>query len=105
MHDLNVGTEIFEVTNTLERWVKENYLDKSVKALFDQGKYRLAPGYKQFHIEPTKFIKWSKERQNQHLERFLAFSAPQTTTYNKPSNAGLKGNEKCGDKRRINLLN
>ena len=51
-------------------------------------------------MQPTTFLKWSKERQNQHLHRFQQYFAPAYTTYTKPDNAGKKG--RAGEKRRVN---
>lgn len=103
LSDNDIGTEIGEVSFYLEKWITENFIHEINRAFYGQGKYRLGPGYQQFFREPTLFLKWSKERQSQHLDSFLNFTAKAYSSYVKPSNAGQKGNTKAGQKRRCNL--
>ena len=67
--------------------------------MYGQGKYRLAPGYDHFYVEPTKWFKWSQERKDQHIRVFREFVPNIAETYKKPKNAGLKGNEKNKKRR------
>ena len=102
LKDNDVSMEIVSVTETLQKWVKENFLQEVTRAIYGQGKYRLAPGYESFFVDPTQFLKWSKDRQHQHLQKFMNYVAPIYTTYQKPYNAGNKGNS-GGQKRRARL--
>ena len=48
--------EVAKVTETLEGWTKEFYAEEE-RALRGLGKYRLAPGYEHFLVDP---ITWNK---------------------------------------------
>ena len=98
LNDNDIGTEIVAVTTTLEKWIQENFLDEVVRAIYGQGKYRLATGYQQFLVDAPKFLSWSKDRQNQHVLQFMQYNPASYACYKKPSNAGKKG--KAGEKRR-----
>ncbi|XP_022809025.1 uncharacterized protein LOC111346004, partial [Stylophora pistillata] len=67
-----VPKEVAEVSSTLEKWTNEFYVEEE-RALRGMGKYRLAPGYDQFKIDPVTWNKWGPERQSQHLIAFRNF--------------------------------
>ena len=56
------------------------------------GKYRLAPGYTSFSVDPTLWSKWSDQRKEQHMKRYFEYVAKPSEIYQKPANAGKKGN-------------
>ena len=76
-------------------------MEEAQKALYGQGKYRLATGYKSFYVEPTIWLRWGPQRRLQHFEAFLDDAPPSYEKYQKPSNAGLK--KKPSQKRRADL--
>ena len=45
--------EVANVTSMLEKWTTEFYLEEE-RAVRGLGKYRLAPGYDQFQVDPVK---------------------------------------------------
>ena len=49
--------EVAKVTETLEGWTKEFYAEEE-RALRGLGKYRLAPGYEHFLVDPVTWNKW-----------------------------------------------
>lgn len=67
-----IPKEVARVSSTLEKWVAEFYVEEE-RALRGLGKYRLAPGYDQFQVDPVKWNKWGPERQSQHLSAFRNF--------------------------------
>ena len=84
-----VPKEVANVTSMLEKWTKEFYLEeeRSVRGL---GKYRLAPGYDQFRVDPVKWNRWGPERQAQHLSALCNFTPKSYDMYKKPRAAGLQ---------------
>ena len=88
------------MTSMLERWTKEFYLEEeSVRGL---GKYRLAPGYDQFRVDPVKWNRWGPERQAQHLSALRNFTPKSYDMHKKPRAAGLKTSPEIKT-RRVNL--
>ena len=65
--------EVAKVTETLEGWTKEFYAEEE-RALRGLGKYRLAPGYEHFLVDPVTWNKWGPQRQAQHLSSFRQFT-------------------------------
>ena len=81
-----------KVIKALQEWVT-NYRSEAIKALRGMGKYRLAPGYEQFAVDPTKWFRWGAERQQQHCNAFFSYTPGISEAFQWPANAGLKGNE------------
>ena len=48
-----IPEEVANVTSMLEKWTTEFYLEEE-RAVRGLGKYRLAPGYDQFQVDPVK---------------------------------------------------
>lgn len=69
-----------------------SYRSEAIKALRGIGKYRLAPGYDQFYVDPIRYLRWSSERKREHAEIFFAYVPACSETFSRPSNAGLKSN-------------
>ena len=76
------------MTSMLEKWITEFYL-KEERAVRGLGKYRLAPGYDQFQVDPVKWNRWGPERQAQHLSALRNFTPKSYGMYKKPRAAGL----------------
>ena len=89
LRESEVPKEVAKVTETLEGWTKEFYAEEE-RALRGLGKYRIAPGYEHFLVDPVTWNKWGPQRQAQHLSSFRQFTPKSYNTYNKPSAAGLK---------------
>ena len=84
-----IPEEVASVTSMLEKWTTEFYLEEE-RAVRDLGKYRLAPGYDQFQVDPVKWNRWGPERQAQHLSALRNFIPKSYDIYKKPRAAGLK---------------
>lgn len=89
LRESDVPKEVTKVTETLEAWTNDFYAEEE-RAIRGLGKYRLAPGYDHFKVDPVVWNKWGPERQAQHLLRFREFCPKSYDTYRKPSIAGLK---------------
>ena len=87
--EANSGLEVTSVLKTLHQW-HLSFERETEKAFYGQGKFRLAPGYEQFYREPTIYLSWSQEREQDHIRKFLQFTPSMIDTYKKLSNAGLK---------------
>ncbi|XP_066934513.1 uncharacterized protein [Clytia hemisphaerica] len=81
--------DIVHVNRTLIEWIDEFYIEM-VRRLRGVGKYRLAPVYDQFFVEPAKWNRWSPDRRQQHVDSFLAFKPKPSECYQKPKAAGFK---------------
>lgn len=80
---------VTEVNLVLRQWCDEFY-NEAVRAIRGLGKYRLANGYDEFFVEPTKWSVWSPIRRQQHVDMFLDFKPTQSQLFQKPAAAGLK---------------
>ena len=63
----NVPKEVAAVTLQLNTWAEDFYLEE-VRSIQGLGKYRLAPGYDRFQVDPVRWNRLGPERQAQHLE-------------------------------------
>lgn len=81
----------FQITNMLRDWTA-SYRNEATKSLRGLGKYRLAPGFQQFFVDPVRWYQWSTERRRQHCDAFFHHKPKIGETFARPSNAGLKGN-------------
>ena len=97
----DIPKEVAAVTNTLQKWHDDYYVEES-RALRGLGKYRLAPGYDHFYVDPGKWNRWGTERQEQHLKAFLDFVPCSYDQYTKPKSAGWKRSPKS-TKRKANM--
>lgn len=70
-------------------WADEFYVELT-RSIRGFGRYRLAPGYESFFVDPVKWNKWSVERRQQHVDQFLNFMPSESQLYSKPAAAGLK---------------
>ena len=96
-----IPNEVACVSEELQKWSEEFYIEEA-RAIRGLGKYRLAPGYDHFHIDPIKWNRWSPERQCQHIKSFREFVPKSYDSYKKPSSAGHKTSSKS-NKRRAEL--
>eukprot|EP00112_Aurelia_sp_Birch-Aquarium-sp1_P002183 Seg1234.19 transcript_id=Seg1234.19/GoldUCD/mRNA.D3Y31 product="hypothetical protein" protein_id=Seg1234.19/GoldUCD/D3Y31 len=87
----DISKEMIEITNMLREWTA-SYRNEATKSLRGLGKYRLAPGFQQFFVDPVRWYQWSTERQRQHCDAFFHHKPKISETFARPSNAGLKGN-------------
>ena len=101
MSEKNVPKEVAAVALQLNTWAKDFYPEE-VRAIRGLGKYRLAPGYDRFQVDPMRWNRCGPERQAQHLESFRKFIPSSCDTYAKPKSAGLKSTPKS-KKRRADL--
>ena len=67
-----------------------------VGAVRDLGKYRLAPRYDQFQVDPVKW--WGPERHAQHLSALRNFTQKLYDMYKKPRAAGPKSSSQSKNK-------
>lgn len=96
-----IPNEVACVSEELQTWSEEFYIEEA-RAIRGLGKYRLAPGYDHYHVDPTKWNRWSPERQSQHVNSFREFVPKSYDSYKKPSSAGHKTSPKS-NKRRAEL--
>ena len=73
----------------LSEFVDEFYTE-AARALRGVGRYRLAPGYENSYVDPSKWNQWSVKRREQHLNAFFAYIPKQSYCYQKLASAGLK---------------
>ena len=90
LNDLFCSGDIKSVSEDLMKWSSNNFLEEAHKALRGQGKYRLAPGFQHFTVDPVTWMRWSPNRRAQHFEAFLVYQASGSGKYTKPSDAGKK---------------
>ena len=81
--------DVCAINKALQEWT-ESYHKEALKALYGHGRYRLAPGYDQFYVDPTKWFKWGQEKRQHHIEAFQMYFPAPSDLYKKPSNAGMK---------------
>ena len=74
--------EVAAVTLQLQEWIEEFHTEE-IRSLHGLGKYRLAPGFDNFLIEPTKWNKMCVENQNKHFKNFLNFIPSSYNSYMK----------------------
>ena len=101
LDDLFCSGDIKSVREGLTKWASNNFLEEARKALRGQGKYRLAPGFQHFTVDPVTWMRRSPDQFAQHFEAFLVYQASGSGKYTKPSDAGKKS--KPGQKRQSNL--
>ena len=70
-----------------------------VRVIRGLGKYRLAPRYDQFQVDPVKWTRWGPERQAQHLSALRNFTPKSYDMYKKPRATGLKSSPKSKTRR------
>ena len=87
--EASVEKEATAIINLLKEWVN-SYRTEAVRAVRGLGKYRLAPGYQQFAVDPVRWMRWSVDRQEQHCSVFFNYIPTVSETFQKPLNAGLK---------------
>ena len=101
LREADIAKEVLAVTEQLQKWSEEFYVEE-IRAIRGLGKYRLAPGYDHFQVEPTKWSRWGPERQSQHIKAFREFVPKSYDSYKKPASAGHKTSPKS-NKRRAEL--
>lgn len=89
MREEDIPKEVSAVTKVLNAWVNEYHIEEE-RALRGLGKFRLAPGYERFLVDPVRWNRWGPERQKQHVKAFRAFTPLSSDKYKKPTSAGLK---------------
>ena len=89
MREEDIPKEVSAVTKVLNAWVNEYHIEEE-RALRGLGKFRLAPGYERFLVDPVRWNRWAPERQKQHVKAFRAFTPLSSDKYKKPTSAGLK---------------
>ena len=89
LREEEVSKEVAAVTLQLQEWIKEFHTEQ-IRSLRGLEKYRLAPGFDNFLIEPTKWNKMSVENQEKHVKKFLNFTPSSYNSYMKPKTVGLK---------------
>ena len=63
MREEDIPKEVAAVTLQLYKWVEEFYLEEE-RAVRGLGKYRFAPGYDHFQVDPVKWNRWGPARQS-----------------------------------------
>lgn len=89
MREEDIPKEVSAVAKMLHSWVSEYYIEEE-RALRSLGKFRLAPGYEKFQVDPLRWNKWGTERQKQHVQAFRKFTPLLADKYKKPLSAGSK---------------
>jgi len=89
LREEEIPKEVNEVAKVLHTWINEYYIEEE-RALRGLGKFRLAPGYERFRVDPLRWNRWGPDRQKQHIKAFREFTPLASDTYKKPSSAGLK---------------
>ena len=74
------------MTECLGKWVA-SYYTEARRAIRGIGKYRLAPEYEHFYVEPVQWVQWSHDRRNQ---LYLCEEGQKKFAYKKPKDAGKK---------------
>ena len=64
--------DVTEVNVLLSEFVDEFHTE-AARALRGVGRYRLAPGYENFYVDPSKWNQWSVKRREQHLNAIFAY--------------------------------
>ena len=103
LSDNEVPKEVAAVSQSLKEWAEEHFFAECVRAIRGLGKYRLAPDYCQFNVDPVQWNQWSISRQEQHLNAFYDFVPRSYDQYQKPKSAGLKASTTGAQKRRARL--
>ena len=67
LNEEEVPKEIVAVTECLGKWVASYYTEART-AIRGIGKYKLAPEYRHFYVEPVQWVQWSDDRHNQHFQ-------------------------------------
>lgn len=101
LKESEVPKEVHPVTEELQNWSQE-FLVEELRALRGLGKYRFAPGFDHFQIDPVRWNRWSNDRQVQHAQAFRHFVPKSYDQYKKPSAAGYKAPPQA-KKRRVRL--
>ena len=76
------------MTSMLEKWTREFYLEEE-RAVCGLGKYRHAPGYDHFQVDPVKWNRWGPERQAQDLSTLHNLTLKSYDIYKKPRAVSL----------------
>ncbi len=103
LSDNEVPKEVAAVSQSLKEWAEEHFFAECTRAIRGLGKYRLAPDYDQFNVDPVQWNIWSINRQEQHLNAFYDFVPRSYNQYRKPKSAGLKASATGSQKRRARL--
>jgi len=98
LRESDVPKEVLAVTEQLQKWLEELNVEET-RAVCGLDKYRLAPGYEKFLVEPTTWNRWGPERQTQHIKAFREFVPKSYDTYKKPNSAGHKTSPKSSKRR------
>eukprot|EP00794_Sanderia_malayensis_P004341 gene4341-4918_t len=98
-----VPKEVASVSESLKEWAEEHFFAEYIRAIRGLGKYRLAPDYRQFYVDPVQWNRWSVNRQEQHLSAFYEFVPRSYNQYQKPKSAGLNASATGAQKRRARL--
>ena len=69
LKEAEVPREVSSVTEELQNWAQD-FFNEEVRAVRGLGKYRLAPGYDHFLVDPIKWNRWGLEREAQHIIHF-----------------------------------
>lgn len=85
----DIPHEVVAMVKMLKEW-SESYYHEAVRAVRGIGKYRLAPDFQTFAIDPVRWIRWGCDRQEQHLDAFFLFTPEVTWLFKRPANAGQK---------------
>ena len=101
MNGKEIPKEIVAVTECLGKWVA-SYYTQARRAIQDIGKYKLAPKYEHFYVEPVQWVQWLDDRRNQHFNAFMR-ERPQIFAYKKPKEAEKKPGGTGKNKRRAGL--
>ena len=57
LREAQVPREVSCVTEELQKWSEEFYAEET-RAIYNLGKFLLAPGYEQFQVDPVRWNHW-----------------------------------------------
>ncbi len=83
--------EVCQISKALEQW-KKSYNREAARAIFEHGKYNIAPAFEHFYVKPPKWFRWNEMQEKQHITSVIQFTPKRSELYNKPKHAGLEGN-------------
>ena len=90
---LNEKKKCFQKKSAVEaarssQGLMESQENDEVRAIYGAGNYMLATPYSKFQVESARWHLWSKERGEDHVQKFRNYCPTPSNFYPKPENAG-----------------